>query len=397
MIIKKDLFCIILVGLLTFSSTAHAAGEDTRHFVKTNSAFWKKSFGVRHHFEGGFTSDLTDFQLRLAKVFGIEVEPVKKLNILPALQSFSKGGPAVAAVRKHKSAPKTPSDQVPWGIEAVYNDPTLSSTSGGNSINVAVLDTGVNKSHPDLKNRVKDCKDFSGADPLVENRCDDKNGHGTHVAGIVVADGGSGKGIYGMAPASSLVAYKVCANNGTCFADDVAAAIRLAADNDANIVNLSLGSDRPSVLISDAIAYAVSKEVLVVAAAGNDGPYEGSIDYPAADPNVVSVGAIDDLFVAPDWSARGLNTESEAYVRNDKDIELAAPGVNIESTWKDGDYAILSGTSMAAPHVAGLAAKIWQKEAEHPASATRDLLHSLARDILPLGDDNASGWGLPTL
>ena len=79
------------------------------------------------------------------------------------------------------------------------------------------------------------------------------------------------------------------------------------------------------------------------------------------------------------------------------DIEFAAPGVSIESTWNDGGYAILSGTSMAAPHVVGLAAKLWQKDAPAPASATRDILHTLSADLLPLGDDNDSGWGMPSL
>jgi len=160
---------------------------------------------------------------------------------------------------------------------------------------------------------------------------------------------------------------------------------------------MSLGSDNPSQLITDATNYAVSKNVLVVAAAGNDGPYIGSIDYPGADANVVAVGAVNKDIQIPDWSSRGNNSTSKPYIVEEKDIELAAPGVNVESTWKDGGYAILSGTSMASPHVAGLAAKLWQKDTLNQASAVRELLQKLTADLLPIGDDNDSGFGLPHL
>ena len=233
---------------------------------------------------------------------------------------------------------------------------------------------------------------------IVDNKCEDKNGHGTHVSGIIAADSGSdGLGIYGVAPAVNLHAYQVCSANGSCWADDIAMGIRTAADNKANIINLSLGSDSQSSLITDAIAYAVNNGVLVVAAAGNDGPYVGSVDYPAASNKVIAVGALDVNKVISDWSSRGINSQTTAYLVEDGDIEFAAPGVSVESTWKDGGYAILSGTSMAAPHISGLAAKLWQKDALAPADATRDLLRKFSTDLLPLGDDDDSGWGIPTL
>src|SRR3989344_2047584 len=174
---------------------------------------------------------------------------------------------------------------------------------------------------------------------------------------------------------------------------------------------MSLGSDNPSQLITDAIDYAVSKNVLVVAASGNDGPYVGSIDYPGANANVVAVGAVDKDIQISDLSSRGSNSTSKQYVVEEKDIEFAAPGVNIESTWKDGGYAILSGTSMASPHVAGLVAKLWSRLPEqsrildsqgesgqiNPASVIRDILHKLTSDLLHIGDDDSSGFGFPHL
>lgn len=384
----------LLVFALFFGVTFYAkAAEDNRYLIKTTAGVWKRYFGVRHSFDNGFTADLSDFQIRLSKIFGLEVEPVKKLYVLPFAEAVS------LAIKGGKNQRALPADQVPWGIKMVYNDLFLAKTSGGDGVNVAVLDTGVLKLHPDLKNRIKDCKDFSNPrSPLVDGKCDDKNGHGTHVAGVIVADGGSdGLGVFGVAPAANLYAYQVCSASGSCWADDVAAAIRMAADNGANVVNLSLGSDSPSSLIYDAVVYAFGKNVLVVAAAGNDGPYMGSIDYPAANNEIVGVGALDVNKAVSDWSSRGINSQTTAYVVEDEDIEFVAPGVNIESTWKDGGYAILSGTSMAAPHIAGLAVKLWQKDALNPVAATRDVLRKLSTDLLPLGDDDDSGWGLPTL
>ncbi len=401
---KKTAYLVAISLVLAFGLVTNAATADTRYFVKSMSGWWKKSFGVRHNFDNGFTADLSDSQLWVAKFFGVAVEPVKKLNVLADLSQapLTTGIPVPtslpAQTGKTQSKRAKPAEQIPWGIKAVYNNSLLSKSSGGKDINIAILDTGILKTHPDLKNRIQECKDFSGATAIVDGKCDDKNGHGTHVAGIIAADGGpDGIGIYGMAPEANIFAYKVCSNDGTCWADDVAVALKMASDDGANIVNMSLGADSPSPFITDATNYAVSKDVLIVSAAGNDGPYIGSIDYPAADANVVAVGAVDKDVQIPDWSSRGINSTTKPYVVEEQDIEFAAPGVNIESTWKDGGYAILSGTSMASPHVAGLAAKLWQKDAPNPASATRELLHKLSADLLPIGDDDSSGFGFPHL
>ncbi len=158
-----------------------------------------------------------------------------------------------------------------------------------------------------------------------------------------------------------------------------------------------MGSDSESNLIKKAVAYASGKNVLIVSAAGNDGPYQGSIDYPASYTEVVGVGALDSNLQVTEWSSRGLNSKSTPYVLENGDIEFAAPGANIESTWKDDGYVVLSGTSMATPHISGLAAKLWQKDAANPAVETRSLLRQFSKDLFPAGDDDDSGWGLPTL
>ncbi len=420
---KKLVFCLLLASFMAIMPMAYASADNGRYFVKSTKGFWKNALGVRHNFDNGFTTDASDFQLRLAKVFGVEIEPVALLQILPDEAAAASQADANSRVSPSPSvsdtpdliptktpAPKSikgkggtirylPSDQTPWGVEVIYNNPNVEVTSGGAGINVAILDTGVLVSHPDLAKRIVQCKDFSNVRyPVVDGKCDDKNGHGTHVAGIIAADAGAdGKGLYGIAPQANLFVYKVCGSNGSCYADDIAIALRLAADEGANVVNMSFGSDQESSLIRDAVNYAFSKGVLLVAAAGNDGPFPDSIDYPAAYNSVVAVGAINQVKAVTDWSSRGINSTTTPWVVENRDIELAAPGEYIESTWNNGGYAILSGTSMASPFVVGIAAKYWQSIASvsDQFSATRDYIHFLANDLLPVGDDNNSGFGLP--
>lgn len=391
---RKLVFTAVFAVAIGLPFFVFAAEGSTRYLVKSKSQFWKNTFGIRHSFSGGFTTDLTDWQVRIGKIFGVEIEPVRLLFILPEeIKDIAKD--ETVGVKGKNSFRSLPSDQTPWGIEFIYQDAIIQKTVGGNNVNVAVLDTGVLVSHPDLKSRIKECKDFTGTRaPITDGKCEDKNGHGTHVAGIIGADGGAdGFGIYGIAPEINLLVYRVCSVSGFCYADDISTAMKTAVDNGANIINLSLGSDGASSLILEGVEYAVSRSVLVVSAAGNDGPYFGSLDYPAAHGAVIGVGAFDIFQKIANWSSRGINSTTEAYVKNDKDIEFAMPGVNIESTWKDGGYAILSGTSMAAPFISGLAAKYWQFTADKPSEFTRALLHDNSRDMGSVGDDDASGWG----
>ncbi|MCK4252758.1 S8 family serine peptidase, partial [candidate division WOR-3 bacterium] len=174
-----------------------------------------------------------------------------------------------------------------------------------------------------------------------------------------------------------------------CWTDDIAAAIDYAATQGAEIVSMSLGGDTQDSQIRSAIDYAVDKGVLVIAAAGNDGPADGSINYPGANLKVIAVGAIDLSEDVPNWSSRGINDGD--YIIEEREVEFGTPGVDVESTWKDGCYNAISGTSMATPHVSGLAAKLWQDS----ASATRSYLHNIAEDIWITGDDSATGFGLP--
>lgn len=404
-IYKKAYFASLLGALLLLAPVSYASADGGRFFVKATSGFLKNAIGARNEFKDGFTADLSDFQIGFLKLFRVDLEPVAELHILPdeVMNDFSQPlptpTPKFKAIRNKKGTivRYLPSDQTPWGIETAYQDLGVAKTFGGAGVKVAVLDSGVNVNHPDLKNRIAGCKDFTNFRfPVVNNQCDDKNGHGTHVAGIIAADSGSdGIGVYGIAPAASILAYKVCSDTGSCYADDIAIGLKTAVNDGVQVVNMSFGTDVDVPLIADAVNYAAEKGVLMVAAAGNDGPYPDSIDYPSAYKQVIAVGALNRTLSITGWSSRGDNSTSIPFVVDDKDIEFASPGENIESTWKNGGYAILSGTSMASPFVAGFAAKFWKFGSSSPAIATRDYLHTLAKDLSPIGDDNDSGFGLP--
>jgi subtilisin len=409
-------FFVAVFAVLSVGFRVHANEEPGRYFIDSNNLILKGLVGVQHDFDRGFTADFTPGQLKafeqLARIFGAEVEAVPQYEITqrrdvvkPPASTQSSRAPVETPSAKPESKPinpgkgggdkeptpvervASPSNQTPWGIKMIYDNPSISKTSGGNGVIIAVLDTGVNVSHIDLSRRVIECKDFTRR--AVKNGCEDGNGHGTHVAGTVLADGGEdGKGIYGVAPDASLFAYKVCGNSGSCWADDIAQAIRHASDQGAHIISMSLGSNSESSLIRDAINYAYGK-TLIVAAAGNDGPAEGSIDYPGANAKVVAVGALNSSMLVTNFSSRGINNNDGLIT--EREVEFAAPGLNIESTWNDGTYKSISGTSMATPHVSGLAAKLWKGS----ALETRAYLKTVATDISPWGEDIHSGFGIP--
>ncbi len=395
---------LIVSGAMLASAGNHAA--DQRVYVLTDNSTVKTILGVRHEFPGAFSAEVSPRLKALNSLGLIKTEPVQiyqitgkpvcgngiieggekcEKNESGEWQGCPEGQTCKNCKCIEESAPPEracyPANQTPWGIVKVNGG------SGGAGIKVAVLDTGVYKDHLDLKANVVDCKDTTKRG--IKNGCRDGNGHGTHVAGTILANGGDdGKGIYGVAPEAKLMAIKVCGPTG-CWGDDIAAAIRYASNNGANIISMSLGGDSQSSIIKDAIDYAVGKGVLVIAAAGNDGPADGSIDYPGANAKVIAVGAIDSGKNVPSWSSRGITAGD--YIIEEREVEFGAPGVSVESTWKDSCYNTISGTSMATPHVAGLAAKLWQGN----ASATRTYLQSVATDIWDAGDDTATGFGLP--
>lgn len=290
----------------------------------------------------------------------------------------------------------------------IYGDPTLTPAgiSGGTGVIVAVLDTGATAQHPDYfrangTNIIAGCVDFADrfADQ-IDGQCTDGNGHGTHVIGTVAAAGGTdGRGIFGVAPGTNIFAYRVLNAQGRGYADDIARAIRVAADRGANIISMSLGSSGASSLELDAIRYANSKGVLVIAAAGNSGPNANTIGYPGGFKEVVAVASLNADEVVSYFSSRGLTDGDDNSVA-DREVEVSGPGRSVLSTSKSGGYELMSGTSMATPHISGLAAKMWSGAAQTRnwlvnAAKAHDITRAEQINNAGAGYDIASGYGLP--
>ncbi|WP_026583221.1 S8 family peptidase [Bacillus sp. J33] len=418
---KKALGAALLsmtMGLSVFAAGAFAKGPEANESYRViiqgpaaERANVKAQIKERWDFgKDGLTAEVNEKQYQaLLKNKNIKIEKVSEVTLDTArteASSSKKDGVSLEAAGY-------PSDQTPWGIESIYNNSSISSTSGGSGIKVAVLDTGVYTNHIDLQGSAEQCKDFTQSTPLVNGSCTDRQGHGTHVAGTVLAHGGyDGLGIYGVAPQAKLWAYKVLGDNGSGYSDDIAGAIRHVADEAVRtgskvVINMSLGSSGKDSLIASAVDYAYSKGVLIVAAAGNSGYSANTIGYPGALVNAIAVAALENVqqngtYRVANFSSRGNpNTDGDYYIQ-ERDIEVSAPGASIESTWYNGGYNTISGTSMATPHVAGLAAKVWSANPGMSHTQLRTELRNRAKlyDIkggygAATGDDYASGFGYP--
>ena len=254
----------------------------------------------------------------------------------------------------------------------------LSGPDAGKPVVVGIVDTGAPKDHPDLDGAIREAKDFSGSlsGPF------DVQGHGTHVGGIVAARYGNGLGITGAAPDAQLVYAKGLDDNGTGSDAGIAAAIDwLVGRGDISVINLSLGSDMHSPAIQQACDRAAAAKVPIVAAAGNSG---GRINCPGNLPTVICVGAVDrQRHVAP-FSCRG------------PEMDIAAPGVDILSSFVNGTYAKLSGTSMAAPWVAAVVALMIAADPtiDRSLEAIFSRIKKAAVDEGDPGHDYYFGWGL---
>lgn len=262
-----------------------------------------------------------------------------------------------------------------WAPAKINADSAWNITKGDPSVLVAVIDTGIDYNHPDLvSNYVALGYDWvnNDTDPM------DDNGHGTHCAGIIAAGLNNSIGIAGLAQIR-IMAEKALDMSGSGNMDWVANAIIHAADQGANIISMSWGTSFHSKLLYEAIRYAHDAGVLLVAAAGNDATDHKF--YPAAYDEVIAVAATD-------------YEDSRAWFSNFGDwIELAAPGVSVYSTVLDNAYANKSGTSMAAPHVVGVAALAWSRFPYMSRDQLRFYLRYTADDLGSLGFDEFYGYG----
>jgi subtilisin family serine protease len=277
----------------------------------------------------------------------------------------------VATIQAKPAPPAPKPEQMDWGVDKIEADLSWS-LSKGNCIKVAVIDTGIDLTHPDLKDNIAGGVSFVS----YTTSPNDDNGHGTHVAGIIGA-ADNDIGVIGVGPEIDLFAVKVLNRKGSGYFSDIIAGIDWCTTNGIQVINMSLGASSGSTALHDAVINAKTAGIVIVAAAGNSG---GSVIYPAAYDEVIAVGATDKNDVIATFSSRG------------SQLDLVAPGVSIYSTYKGGSYATLSGTSMASPHVAGAAALLIGKGVG--PGVVQGTLQNTAKDLGVTGLDNIFGNGL---
>ncbi|MEM2141733.1 MAG: S8 family serine peptidase [Candidatus Thorarchaeota archaeon] len=287
-------------------------------------------------------------------------------------------------------------DTLDWGVDDVDAEVVwggsenavnvLPGRISGNGVKVAILDTGIDYTHPDLSANYKGGYDFVSND----NDPKDGHGHGTHCAGIVAA-ADNGQGVIGVAPKASIYAVRVLNDQGSGSTSGIIAGIDWAVNNGMDIISMSLGGGSYDSAFNEAINRAYNAGIVVVAASGNDG--KGTISYPAKYQNAIAVGATDS------------NRNLASFSNYGAEQEVVAPGVNIYSTTPtytvtinyygySKNYATMSGTSMATPMVAGMVALILEKNPNLTPPEVRNILHTTSIDLGAPGWDQYFGYGL---
>jgi subtilisin family serine protease len=259
------------------------------------------------------------------------------------------------------------SQTIDWGLKKLNIPQIHEKGIKGKGVKIGIVDSGCNLKHSDLK--IKNAYDFTKS-----GTPEDSSGHGTHVAGIIAAQGNN-HGVLGVAPDSEISIYKALdGSNGTL--SGVISAIKAAIDEGMDIINLSLGATTTDKSLENICKQAVLKGITLVVASGNSGKNEKY--YPASYDFCISVGAIDETMKVAYFTTFG------------EHLDIVAPGANVLSTYLNNGYAVLSGTSMAAPFVAGCLALIKQ----HSNTITLDNLYEASIDINSPGVDIKSGHGI---
>lgn len=286
----------------------------------------------------------------------------------------------------YRPGPTRPNDPLlgdVWGFDENVTRPSAawSRNLSAKGVRVAVIDTGVDPYHPELQGRVRWELGYNFKDSNGDSQ--DLSGHGTHVAGIVGASGNNGLGIAGVAWDAEILPIKIMDDEGgTDFA--ALAGIKFAVDSGAKVLNMSFTrkADEPNPLFTLAIEYARKKGAVVIAAAGNE---RGKVGLPANSPGAIAVSATE--------MTRNGSERLWSRSNSGPEIRLSAPGADILSTVPNRGYKVMSGTSMAAPFVAGAAALLW---AAHPDWTVEQIEKALAEacvDLGPRGRDPSFGYG----
>ncbi len=327
-------------------------------------------------FESRIPYSVTDIGLGALGIYGVLVPEAQADEIMGSLSSLPEVRYAEPnyTVTAQDTIPNDSAFAFQYALVNIRAPQGWDITTGSNAVTIAIVDSGVDLSHPELAPKVLAGYDFVNGDSDPQ----DDNGHGTHVAGIAAAASNNGLGMAGVSWGARILPVKVlnAFNSGTYA--NVAAGIVWAADQGAQVINLSLGGSSPSVTLENAVNYAASKGVALVAAAGNTG---GAVLYPARYPAVIAVA---------NTNAANLRVPSSAF---GPEIDLAAPGAGIYSLAIGGGYTTLGGTSMSTPHVSGALALLLSLPGVGTGQA-RACLEASALDVELPGWDVLTGYGL---
>ncbi|MFQ5340635.1 MAG: S8 family serine peptidase [Anaerolineae bacterium] len=299
----------------------------------------------------------------IARIAGWPDGPILSRNDLEAIGE---------GVTRYPNDPRFPDM---WNLAKIRAEAGWDITTGSSSVIIAVIDTGADASHPDLEGKLLPAYDFvnNDSDPA------DDQGHGTHVSGTAAAVTNNGIGIAGVSWGAKVMPIKALSAGGSGAHSWIANGIVWATDHGADVINMSLGGPYTSATMSRAVDYAWSHGVVIVAAAGNGNTSNPS--YPAAYDNVIGVAATTQ------------NDERAHFSNYGSYISVASPGVSILSSTRGGGYQAWSGTSMASPHVAGLAALIKSIHPDWSNVQIRDAIESSSVDFGTPGWDAIYGWG----
>jgi subtilisin family serine protease len=280
--------------------------------------------------------------------------------------------------------PPVTSGELPWAVarkgrSLIGADRLGAQAQRGAGVTVALLDTGVDGTHPDLAGRVLGGYNF--VDDNLDTR--DLHGHGTACAGIIAGTGSATDGVQGVAPQVFVLPVKVMGDTGQGNAFSVVEGIVYAVDRGAQVINLSIGTRSDAQIVRDAIDYAAKRGVLVVAASGNDGMEQ--VLLPAGYPEVVCVGAVDAELTRAPFSNYG------------EEVDVVAPGVGVYTCGANGTRTYFSGTSSAAPFVAGALAVLRGRQPHADADELRAQLLATADNVGVAGRDSYYGEGIVNL
>lgn len=367
------LFSFILVWLLFKLTGAESPLPSGKVVVKLRPGVSDRSFLFLLGHEARIIDEIPPLRVKVLSVpRGKEKEWLDRLKTSPLVE-YAEPAQLVKALL----TPDDPLWSYQWNMPLIGVPQAWDVTTGTSAITVSIIDTGIDLDHPEFSGRLVQGWDFVHNDSYPN----DDHWHGTHVAGIASARGNNRAGVAGIAWNVRVLPFKVLDSEGYGYDYHVANAIVSAADMGAKVLNLSLGGQSSKVM-ADAVDYAYRKGCLLVAAAGNDGANQ--VLYPAAYPQVIAVSAIN-YYSKVTW-----------YSNYGPEIEVAAPGgdnYGILSTIPDKSYGYAAGTSMAAPHVAGLAALIWSVNPGLTAAQVRYCITSTATDLGVPGRDQYYGYG----